>query len=52
MVNLNMDTSVWRQARIAAAEDDTTLTKIIEMAMKEFLDKRHFNKKLKSPTKT
>jgi hypothetical protein len=37
IVNLNMDIGLWRKARIRAAEQDTTLTNIVDAAMKEYL---------------
>jgi hypothetical protein len=39
MVNVNMDISLWRKAKIRAAENDTTLTNIVDAAVKEYLDK-------------
>jgi hypothetical protein len=37
IVNLHMDIGLWRKARIRAAEQDTTLTNIVDAAMKEYL---------------
>jgi hypothetical protein len=40
-----MNTTLWRKARIRAAEQDTTLTNIVDAAMKEYLQKRVAKKK-------
>jgi hypothetical protein len=38
VINMNIDTNLWRQARIKAAEKDTTLTTIVEHCLREGLN--------------
>ena len=38
MINMNIDTNLWRKARIKAAEKDTTLTNIVEHCLREGLE--------------
>ena len=37
-VSMNIEKALWRKARVAAAERDTTLTALIEHLLKEELD--------------
>ena len=36
-INLNIDQSLWHKARVAAAQKDTTLTKIVDAALRDYL---------------
>ncbi len=38
MINMNIDTDLWRQARITAAQKDTTITAIVEHCLREGLN--------------
>lgn len=38
IVNMNLDTNLWRMARIRAAEKDTTLTAMVEHCLREGLE--------------
>jgi hypothetical protein len=38
MINMNIDTALWRKARIMAAEKDTTVTRVVEHCLREELN--------------
>ena len=38
IINMNIDTNLWRQARVIAAQKDTTLTAIVEHCLREGLE--------------
>lgn len=50
IVNMNIDTNLWRKARVKAAENDTTLTQIVEHCLSEGLEScKHSVAELKRP---
>lgn len=40
LVSVKVRRPTWRLAKIAAAEDETSITEIMERAVKEFVDRR------------